>query len=314
MSRKNLLERIRLLGSLTPSEAKIVAFFEDNFPLAAFETISSVSQKAGVGKATVGRFLNRLGYQGFTEFMADIRQDVVDRLVSPIDRYTGRREEMAAAGDDFLAQHVGYTMKNLEETLARNKPELINQAAKLMAGGKGDLYVMGAATSQALAHFFYLLAKYMRKRVYLLDANMSTIRHQLIDVCKDDVLLAITHYRFSTYTVKVATWFHKLGCPLILLADKEVTPLSDVADIQLYARSAGPPLFNSRVSALLVLETLLMAMAPMLEDKMYQRFQVFEDLRDDFGTFTNWPGKVVTPGAHHEAMGKTGGDEGKKPK
>ena len=298
MSRKNLLERIRQLDRLTPSEAKLAAYLEDNFPLTAFETISSVSQKAEVGKATVGRFLKKLGYQGFIEFMDDIRQDVVQRLESPIDRYSGRREEMAEAGDDFLSQHVAYSIKNLQETLARNSPELINQAADLMTREQGSLYVMGAATSHSLAHFFYLLAKYMRKRVYLLEANMSTIRHQLIDVTKDDVLLAITHYRFSTYTVKVGNRFHKLGCPVILLSDKEATPLSEAADIQLYARSAGPPLFNSRVAALLVLETLLVAMAPRLEDKLYQRFEVFEELRSDFGTFSAWPG-ASPPGSQH---------------
>ena len=314
MSEKHLLDRIRGLGHLTPSEAKIAAFLEDNFTLTVFETISSVSEKAKVGKATVGRFLKRLGYTGFTEFMADIRQDVVDRLESPIDRYTGRREEMAAAGDDFLAQHVRYTIKNLEETLARNKPEQIKQAAKLMTGAKGRLYVLGAATSQALAHFFYLLAKYMSKRVQLLDVDMSTTPHELIDVSKDDVLLAIMYYRFSSYTVKIAQWFHSVGCPVILLADKEATPLSEVADIQLYARSAGPPLFNSRVAALLMLETLLMAMAPLLEDKMYQRFKVFEELRGEFGTFSVWPGLKTHPDAQHQTPSEDKTQDGRKRK
>ena len=312
MSRKNLLDRISQLDRLTPSETKLVAFFEENYPLTAFETISSVSEKSGVSKATVGRLLNHLGYQGFTDLKIDIRQDVVDRLESPIDRYTDRRNEMDEAGDDFLAQHVSCTMKNLEETLTRNKPETINRAAELMTAPKGGLYVMGGATSNSMAHFFHLLAKYMRKRVYLLNADMSTIRHQLIDVCKDDVLLAITHYRFSAYTVRVAKWFHKIGCPVILLSDREATPLSDIADIRLYARSAGLPLFNSRVGTLLVLETLLMAMAPLLEEKMRLRFNVFEDMRDDFETFAAWPGGVVPPSARQMAHHTNGGKNGSK--
>jgi len=266
MGRKNLLDRISQLDRLTPSETKLVAFFEENYHLTAFETISSVSEKSGVSKATVGRLLNHLGYQGFTDLMIDIRQDVVDRLESPIDRYIDRR----------------------------------------------NLYVMGGATSNSLAHFFYLLAKYMRKRVYLLNADMSTIRHQLIDVCNDDVLLCITHYRFSAYTIRVAKWFHKIGCPVILLSDREATPLSDIADIRLYARSAGLPLFNSRVATLLVLEALLMAMAPLLEEKMRHRFNVFEDMRDDFETFAAWPGGAVPPRARQIARHTNGGKNGRK--
>ena len=66
MKRESFLQRIRSLGKLTPSEAKVEAFFESNYPLTAFETITSVSKKAGVGTATVGRFLKRLGYNGFS--------------------------------------------------------------------------------------------------------------------------------------------------------------------------------------------------------------------------------------------------------
>ena len=74
MDRDNLFYRIRNLEKLTKSEAKIAAYLEDHYPLTAFETIVSISKKAGVGKATVGRFITKLGYTGFPEFMKSIRR------------------------------------------------------------------------------------------------------------------------------------------------------------------------------------------------------------------------------------------------
>ena len=115
-----------------------------------------------------------------------------------------------------------------------------------MASCKGDLYILGTATSQALALYFFLLTKYMRQRVVLLDANFSTIRHQLADVGPHDVLLAITHYRFSKHTAQIAHWFASQKCRVIVIADRENNLMSDIADFQFFARSEGPPLFNSR--------------------------------------------------------------------
>ena len=289
MKKETFLQRIRRLDKLTPSEVKVAAYFEANYPLTAFETIASVSQTAGVSKATVGRFLTRLGYRGFSDFMKDIREVVVSRLESPIDRYTGRKEQIKGAGVDFLGKHLGITLKNLKETHARMDPEQLRKAADVMAACKGDLYVLGAATSQALASYFYLLTKYMRRRVVLLDANFSTIRHQLVDVRSQDVLLAITHYRFSKHTAKIARWFAAKKCPIIVIADRENNLMSDIAAFQFFARSEGPPLFNSRIAAMMILESLLMAMAPVLESQMYPRFEVFEELREVFDTHPPWP-------------------------
>lgn len=285
----NLIQRIRGLDKLTPSEAKVAAFIEANYPLTAFETISSISEKAGVGKATVGRLLNRLGYQSFSDLMDDARREVVSRLESPIDRYLSRKNTLDDEGADYLGQHIKYTLKNFNETRARMDPGQLKKAAELLAYSEGHLYCMGAATSHALAYFFYLLSMYLRDRVHLLNAEPSTLPHSLIDVSSNDVLLAITHYRFSSQTTKVAHRFAKKKATIILITDREVTPISDIATVQIVASSEGPPLFNSRCGTLLVLESLLTSMAMLLEDQVHRRFETFEQLREEFETYSQWP-------------------------
>jgi DNA-binding MurR/RpiR family transcriptional regulator len=297
MKNTTFIERIRRLDKLTPAETKISSYFESNYPFTAFETITSLSQKVGVSKASIGRFLSRLGYRGFPEFMQEMRNVVVSRLESPIERYTGRRAQIKAKKIDFLGQHMDMTLRNLEETNLRMDPVQLRKAASVIASCKGNLYVLGTATSQALAMYFFLLTKYMRQQVILLDANFSTIRHQLVDVDPQDVLLTITHYRFSKHTAKMAHWFAAQKCRVIVIADRENNPMSDVADFQFFARSEGPPLFNSRIAALMILESLLMAMAPILESQMYQRFEMFEELREVFDTHPPWPS-----GTPHDLM------------
>lgn len=282
---KNILQRIRELGKLTRSEEKIARLIESHYPLTAFETIASISRKASVGKATVGRFIKRLGFTNFADFMKRNQDEMVSRLESPIERYTQKRERELKPDEDQLTLHVSHAINNLRETLQRIDKEKFNEAAEIMASENGRLFVAGAATSQALADYFHLLASYLRKDVYLIDANVGTLAHQLADVNSDDILFAMTHQRFSKITVKISQWFAKKGAKIILLSDREVTPVSGHAHIQIVSCSHAPLMFSSRCSSFLLLEVLIAMMTMKLDRQVKSRFQLFDEFFTDFSTF-----------------------------
>jgi len=292
MDSENLLHRIRNSGKLTRSESKIASYLEKNYPLAAFETIASISSKAGVGKATVGRFINKLGYNGFSEFMRSLRHDVVTRLETPIQQYSDKKKMVKSNEADFVSQHIAITIENLNETYARLDQKQFYEAAEIMAKCQGRLYITGAATSQALAQYFYILVCYLKENTRLIDANVSTLAHRLADVTSQDVLFAITHYRFSAVTENITSWFKEMGCKVILLTDREVNPVSGIVDIQLVTRSKSLLMFNSRCASFLLLEALLSTMTPLLDPQVYNRFKHFEEFFKQFSVFS--------PNIHHD--------------
>ena len=292
MDNDNLLHRIRNLGKLTRSESKIAAYLEKNYPLTAFETIASVSEKAKVGKATVGRFISKLGYRGFPDFMKSVRHDMVARLETPIEQYAHKKKKVVSDQADCFSQHISLTIENLNETYARLDLKQFSQAAAIMAKCQGKLYITGAATSQALANYFYLLVCYLKDNARFVDANVSTLAHKLADVSNQDVLFAITHYRFSAVTENMVRWFKKAGCKVVLLTDREVNPVSDLADIQMVTRSNSPLMFNSRSASFLLLEALISEMTPLLDPQVYKRFEHFDDFFKQFSIFS--------PNIHHE--------------
>ncbi len=287
MESDNLLYRIRNLGKLTRSEAKIAGYLEKNYPLTAFETIVSISEKADVGKATVGRFINKLGYNGFPEFMSSIRRDVVTRLETPIEQYSKKKNTVAADDTDFFHQHVSFAIKNFNETYARLDKKQFSAAAEILAKCPGKLYITGAATSQALANYFYLLVCYLREDAKFIDCNVSTLAHRLADVSSEDTLFAITHYRFSAVTENIVHWFKQKGCKVILLSDREVNPVADIVDIQLVTRSESPLMFNSRCASFLLLEALISAMTPLLDPQVFSRFQSFDVFFNKLSVFSS---------------------------
>lgn len=59
------------------------------------------------------------------------------------------------------------------------------------------------------------------------------LAHQLADVSKNDVILAMTHQRFAKITINISKWFKKQHEKVVLLFDRENTLISKYADVQL---------------------------------------------------------------------------------
>lgn len=289
MGETSLFERIRNLDKMTPSELKIATYLERQYPMLAFETITRISNGAGVGNATVGRFIHRLGYNDFADFSEKVRKEVIGRLESPIDRYNIRREALTDEKDDILDRHIKHATQNMLETQSRISNDEIKKAAELLALAQGNVYVCGGASAQALAIYFQLLSKYIRKNIFFLNGDISTLAHQMIDVNKDDTLLAISHKRYSRSTMKIVEWFHHCKGSIVSITDSETSPIAKYSDVRLVVRSEGPAMFNSRVVTLLLLETLIEAMVFLLEDQVSQRFSIFESLFEKLDSYTYPP-------------------------
>lgn len=281
----NLPERLRQLDRLTPSEAKIADFFQREYPRVAFETPTSISEKAGVSKATVVRFLARLGYQGFSDFQEQLRCELVRRLNRPIDRFAFKKSQSPGGEEDLLGQVIDSVMKDLRETHARNRTSTIWEAARMLASSRNSLYVIGQHSSFGLAHYFWCRAVYLRPRCHLIDNLGGTLPQQMMDVGKGDVMLVVIHRGYTSQTLTLARHFAQRGGRIVVLTDREDSPASPLADVLLVAPVGGMEMFESRVGSLVLLQTLLAAMASMLDRGVYRRWERAEAAFRDLGTF-----------------------------
>ena len=285
MDGQNLIDRIRALKKLTPSEVKIADLLSRRFPEIVFENVTTISQKSSVSKATVVRFISRLGYKNFFEFRNQQRYEVISRLESPIQRYSLKKRQPVEDKKDILGQNFSYIMENLRHTYNQTDQGKFIRVARLIADPRRHLYIMGQRTSYALGYLFYVLLGYLRPTITLLDIQASILPDLLVDVTKKDVLFAITHRRYASMTLKVADCFLEQGAKIILLTDSEFSPLSHLADIQLVVPSDGLSIFQSFCAASALLESLVIAALQFSDDSIYDRGEKAEKLYQRFETF-----------------------------
>jgi len=286
MATDDLLDRIRALQKLTPGEAKIADFLSRRFPETVFENVTTISQKSGVSKATVVRFISRLGYSNFYEFRNQQRHEVVSRLESPIQRYSLKKKQLLEEGEDILGQNFAYIMQNLRHTHAQTDQKTFSKVARLIAEPKGHLFIMGQRTSYALAYLFHVLLGYLRPRITLLDPQTSVLPDRLVDVTKHDTLFVISHRRYATLTRKVTKTFADAGARIILLTDSEFSRLSPLAHLQLVVPSDGLSIFQSFCAASALLESLVIAALQFCDESVFERSEKAEKLYESFGTFS----------------------------
>lgn len=85
--KRNLLQRLASVHDATPSEKKLLDFFAEGYPQIAFANIAEISTRNGVSKATVTRFVRRLGYENFHVFIRSLRQEVALNFDLPRERH-----------------------------------------------------------------------------------------------------------------------------------------------------------------------------------------------------------------------------------
>ncbi|MGF1756458.1 MurR/RpiR family transcriptional regulator [Photobacterium sagamiensis] len=281
MNKQCFIDAVNNVESLTPAEKLITCYFMEHYTMLPFAKIDELCKQIGVGKATLGRFLQRLGFEGFLDFKKHVTDDLTQVLSTPIERYES--DAQPNSHKSMLTTHFEEVISNMEETFSTLSEDDFERAVAYMREPKGKLYVIGSASSEALANYFYLLARYLRKDVVLLKADISTLPHQLADVTGNDTLLAISYHRFSNITVRLVRWFNKFGGKIIFITDQPVNPFVTYCDVQFNVESMSGGFFNNRTSGFALIEAFIKGLSDKTEKD--NRFDRIESLFSEFSIF-----------------------------
>lgn len=292
MQTNELTERIRALGKLTPSEAKIADYFSRNYCNLVFENTTSISKNTGVSKPTVVRFIAKLGYDRFSAFLDELRRDVVDgKDALPLRYYLKKKILTDDSEEDVLLQSFSLITHNLEHTHARMDREQFWEAARLIAQTRGNVYITGQRSSYALAYFFYNMIRRIRPGCILIGSQIASQPDRLIDVDDGDLLFAIFRHPYAKITLRIAQHFERYGAPVILLTDSAFNPMQNHASVQIEVDTEGVSIFTSSAAVVAVLEALNIAALKFCDDSVYNRLESAESIYNDFEVFC--PGKSL---------------------
>lgn len=279
---EGLYARLAGVESLTPTDAVIAAYFEDAFPHLALENLDEISSATGASTASVTRFVRKLGYSSFRDFSRSLREEVAANFDTPSDRTVGPAPLPEGPGAVWRAK-LEAAGRSIDASLATMDGEAFDRVVEVLKR-PGPLYLVAAATGHTLLDYFSLLLRYYRPEVYLLESS-DRMAHQLVDLPEDAILLASVFDRHSRMVESVLRLFHTQSRTTILLTNRSSTPMRRYADHVLLVGSEASTTFRSRACYLILLESLVAALAP--EDPAVERARVehMQELFDAFHVF-----------------------------
>ncbi|MED5525638.1 MAG: MurR/RpiR family transcriptional regulator [Pseudomonadota bacterium] len=274
-------ERLASLQHLPEAELKVAHYIEGIFKELPFYGITDIANTCGVSKATIGRFLNKIGFLGYARFKAAVVSSLEQgRSPSP---WEAANRGLMSDDQAVFACHVKDVVANLYDSLDQISASDFDQAASYLADLSKKLYVIGPASSGSLAVYFTTFIRYIRGDVQQLSLDTSLLPHSLLDVDEHSVLFVISFYRFNVDAAKVTKWFRARGAKIVVLSNTSANPYSPHSDIELIVASKSGSIFQSRSSGLVLIEALLRKIALDHMDK--SRMDALESLFGEFNTF-----------------------------
>ena len=131
--------------------------------------------------------VQKLGYNGYPEFQAGLREELRARVQTPIAKHDTWAE--AAPSEHILNRFAESVMENLRQTLKQQDPAEFDALVTVLAEPDRAIHVVGGRISHSLASYFYTHMQMMRGGVLQVERNANSWPHYVLNMKKGDVLV-----------------------------------------------------------------------------------------------------------------------------
>ena len=266
------------LHRLTPAERRVAAVVADDPEAVAFGTVADIGRRAGASGATVVRLATKLGFDGFVELQASVRDEMARRL-----RPASERIRRPVPGD-VLGAALAVEMANVAGTLEGVDRAMFEEAVALLSGspssgrrrGSGRVLILSGDASSGVAALFAAELAMLRSAVALVGGSEVRVARLLADVGPSDVVVVIDLARYDRAVLDAAGRAAERGATLVALTDSVLSPLATVAAVSFPASVTGAGPFDSHVGLLALANALLAGVAARLRRSATDRLDQVE--------------------------------------
>lgn len=247
--------RIRTaMDQLSAKERQVARVILAQYPAAGLETTAALSALAKVSGPTVVRFVARLGYASYRDFQSELRQELNAKTASPLTKTQQLSGEGTIGG--FVSSVSTIFDEGLRQTFADLPESELEKALELLADPDLKLHLIGGRFSRILADYFALTLQPMRPGVsFYPDAHAA--QPAFLDMRRRDCVVVFDFRRYQADIIALARHARANRARIILITDPWMSPIAELADVVLTARVEAPSQFDSHVSSMAVVETLV---------------------------------------------------------
>jgi DNA-binding MurR/RpiR family transcriptional regulator len=255
-------ERIRQERSnMSKSFARLADFLLDSYVEAAFMTASELAHALNLDAATVVRFSQHLGYDGFPKLQREIRQRVKDDLL-----IRPRQAEVATSLPGIASNALQEVSLALERTRISLDTDAMEKLVELL-GQARRISILAEGPAQPTAYSLVLFLEEGGFPVYIARAGITDLARTLNIATAQDLLLALEVAGQSPYIARAMGEAQVKGIPTAAIVASASLASARFADTVLAAQT-HPSIGVGLVS----IEAIVFSLAQALRWRFADRF------------------------------------------
>lgn len=251
---------IKLINNKSPGFSKsqrlIAGFITEHYEKAAYMTALKLGNAVGTSESTVVRFAIELGFEGYPEFQKSLQTYIKNRLTA-VQRIEITNERIDK--NNVLAGVLNQDINRIRATIELSDENIFKEAVNRIISSE-KIYIFGAMSSNMLAMFLYYYFQLIFDNViYVKPINTSGIYQQFLRISEKDTLISISFPRYSKSALNAASYAKSCGANITAITDSRLSPLAELADQLLLAKSDMASFADSLVAPLGVINALIVA-------------------------------------------------------
>jgi DNA-binding MurR/RpiR family transcriptional regulator len=252
--RQSLVDRISALRpSLTPRARTLADYILHHSRKVVFMTIKQLAAAGEVSESSVVRFIGRMGFKGYPEFIQSLR-DAVDTNLTLLDRV-----ELADSGEpesESLRQTISEEMANLRQLYETFDADAMRKAVDYLDAAR-EICVIGSRLSYTMAYYMGWGLTKLRPGIRLLKGSDSTCVDCLTIAPPETLVVIFATSRYPNELIKLSRLVRRLGHKCIVLCDSPLCPLIQFADLTLVAPAMNIPIYGSPTTLFALINSLI---------------------------------------------------------
>ena len=233
-----------------PQQQKVVAdYILAHLQEVPFLSVPELADRSGASEATIVRFAQRIGFDGYAALKEHLLAGVRERVALP----SGAAAELFARvpQDDTLRVVATQEIGNIEGSVNALDRETFGQAATMLYRAD-HVYAFGMGISSHLADLTTYMLTQIGLRATTLSLRFSSPLEPLVALRPSDCLFVYSFPPYSRATIEMMREAADRGIPCLAVTDRLTSPAAQLARVVLPVRSENMMYTNS-VAAVSVL-------------------------------------------------------------
>lgn len=233
MIARKVIEQIHSKMNAFTKSQRFLAEYIINFPeKIGYISIAQLAEASGVSVATIVRFCNKLGYNGYAELGREVQKSIQFEL-STLMRFGIGREvaKNQIVDQESTFQRIIKTEMDYIEQMSNsvNRKDL-DTCINWMSAAK-NVVIIGNMGSAALAGYFGYAAGRVIRNVITITQTGAEAPNLIKEINQDSLVFVIAFPRYPESTLALARFCREKGCKIVAITNDNHSPAVHLSDM-----------------------------------------------------------------------------------